>query len=374
MFRFIHTSDLHLGKRFGNFSGDLPSRLREARHQIITKLALLAHENQVDTILFAGDTFDSETPAIDVRRQAMRTMAAYPHIKWIILPGNHDSLQATHLWESLQQDATDNITLVLEPQPIKLTSKVVLLPAPCTTRRPGRDLTAWMDSCNTPEGMIRIGLAHGPVRNFCEEGSVDDIIAPDRALSAGLDYLALGDWHGRIEINPRTHYCGTPEPDRFKHEAPATALLVTIETAGALPKIKPLPTASFCWFKPEITLLEADDPCTILHDFLPHIQHRRQTLVRMTISGYSPLSKRSCLMQEIEKLRPDFAFFALDDTNLATLYELHDLDNIDKAGILRHVANELLEEAENKSLPQEQRTIAHAALMRLYFYAQESSQ
>ncbi len=35
MFRFIHSSDLHLGKRFGNFAGDLPGRLREARHDVI---------------------------------------------------------------------------------------------------------------------------------------------------------------------------------------------------------------------------------------------------------------------------------------------------------------------------------------------------
>ena len=44
MFRFIHSSDLHLGKRFGNFSGDLPSRLREARHAVIARLAQHARE------------------------------------------------------------------------------------------------------------------------------------------------------------------------------------------------------------------------------------------------------------------------------------------------------------------------------------------
>ncbi len=37
MIRFIHSGDLHLGKRFGGFSGDLPSRLREARHRMRTQ-------------------------------------------------------------------------------------------------------------------------------------------------------------------------------------------------------------------------------------------------------------------------------------------------------------------------------------------------
>ena len=42
MFRFIHSSDLHIGKRFGNFPEDLRGRLREARHGVIARLAMLA--------------------------------------------------------------------------------------------------------------------------------------------------------------------------------------------------------------------------------------------------------------------------------------------------------------------------------------------
>ncbi|EHS50999.1 exonuclease SbcD, partial [Rhizobium sp. PDO1-076] len=67
MFRFIHSSDLHLGKRFGNFAGDLPGRLREARHDVIARLAQHAREQNATTVLLAGDTFDTETPAPHVR-------------------------------------------------------------------------------------------------------------------------------------------------------------------------------------------------------------------------------------------------------------------------------------------------------------------
>nr|QCL09294.1 putative exonuclease SbcD [Rhizobium rhizogenes] len=54
MFRFIHSGDLHLGKRFGNFSGDLPSRLREARHAVIARLAQHAREKRRDYDLARG--------------------------------------------------------------------------------------------------------------------------------------------------------------------------------------------------------------------------------------------------------------------------------------------------------------------------------
>jgi len=371
MFRFIHTSDLHLGKRFGNFSGDLPARLREARHQVITRLARLADEHNVDVILLAGDTFDSETPAPDVRRQALVAMAAHRHIKWVILPGNHDSLQAAHLWNVLCQERAENIILALEPQPISLTNGVTLLPAPCTTRRLARDLTAWMDGYETAQGVVRIGLAHGAVRNFCEAGSADDIIAPDRAKRAHLDYLALGDWHGRVEINPRTHYCGTPEPDRFKHPSPGSALLVTIPAVGAMPEVTPLPTASFRWLLSELRLLETDDPTAVLSQLLPEESARRQTLLRFVISGYSRLAMHTHLIKQLDLLVPDFAFLDFDDSALSILYDANDLDDIGEGGALRAAAEALLIESRNEALDEEMRAIAGAALSRLYFYAQE---
>lgn len=370
MFRFIHSSDLHLGKRFGNFSGDLPSRLREARHAVIARLVQHASEQGAATILLAGDTFDTETPAPDVRRQALAEMAHHAPIQWIILPGNHDSLQATQLWTTLRAEAPENVTLAMEPRPIELAADVVLLPAPCTTRRPGRDLTEWMESEATPEGAIRLGLAHGAIRSFSEEALASDVIAPDRARRAGLAYLALGDWHGALEIDPRTRYSGTPEPDRFKHDRPGEALLVAIAGASALPEVTPLATAGFAWRTLELHLLDGDDPGPGLEALLPEARHRRQTLARVVATGRSRLPARTALTQAIEGTTPDFAFLELDDAGLVTECEVEDLDQIDRAGALREAANALLAEAGDERRSVAEREIARAALARLYSYAQ----
>src|SRR5690606_17806357 len=129
-------------------------------------------------------------------------------------------------WAALNAEAPENVVLALEPRPLELARDAVLLPAPCTTRRPGRDLTEWMDSATSPEGSIRVGLAHGAIQSFSEDAAASEVIAPDRARRAVLDYLALGDWHGAVGIDARTRYSGTPEPDRFKHDRPGEALLV----------------------------------------------------------------------------------------------------------------------------------------------------
>jgi DNA repair exonuclease SbcCD nuclease subunit len=373
MIRFIHSSDLHLGKRFGGFSGDLPSRLREARHTVIARLAHHAREQGVTTILLAGDTFDTETPAPDVRRQALAAMREHAPIRWVMLPGNHDSLQATQLWAMLKAEAPENVVLAVEARPIELAANAVLFPSPCTTRRPGRDLTEWMDGEATAEGIVRVGLAHGAIQSFSEEAAASDVIAPDRAARAGLDYLALGDWHGAVAVDPRTRYSGTPEPDRFKHNRPGGALLVIIPGRSALPEVTSLDTSSFFWRSLELHLLEGDDFVPVLKTLLPEARHRRQTLARVVATGRSRLAGRTALAAAVASAVPDFAFLELDDTGLATECEVKDLDQIDRAGALREAANALLAEAGNESLSAADRDIARAALARLYSYAQTAT-
>ncbi|MEZ5765668.1 MAG: DNA repair exonuclease [Xanthobacteraceae bacterium] len=371
MFRFIHSSDLHLGKRFGNFSGDLPGRLREARHAVIGRLAQHAREHGAGTILLAGDTFDTETPAPDVRRQALAEMRHHAPIRWVILPGNHDSLVATQLWTTLHAELPANVVLAMEPRPIELAAGAVLLPAPCTTRRPGRDLTEWMDAEATADGVLRIGLAHGAIQSFSEDAAASDVIAPDRARRAGLAYLALGDWHGALEVDSRTRYSGTPEPDRFKHDRPGEALLVSITGAAALPEVTPLPTASFAWRTLEMHLLDGDDPVAAMDKLLPDARQRRQTLARLLARGRSRLPARIALAAAAANAAPDFAFLELNDAELATDCEIEDLDRIDRAGALREAANALLTEAADESRAAADRDIARAALARLFAYAQD---
>lgn len=373
MFRFIHTSDLHLGKRFGNFAGDLPGRLREARHAVLGRLAEHARAQGAAAVLLAGDTFDTETPAADVRRQALAEMAHHASIRWVLLPGNHDSLQAAQLWDALKGEAPQNVILAREAQPIGLAGDAVLLPAPCTARRPGRDLTEWMDGAATPEGALRIGLAHGAIRSFSEDAGASDVIAPDRARQAGLDYLALGDWHGAVEVDARTRYCGTPEPDRFKHERPGEALLVDIAGAGAPPAVTPLPTASFAWRALDLHLFDGDDPAPAVAALLPEPRRRRQTLARVVATGRSRLAGRAALAAAIEAAAPDFAFLELDDSGLASECEVEDLDEIDRGGALREAADALAAEAGDDALPAAEREIARAALGRLYSHARATT-
>lgn len=373
MFRFIHSSDLHLGKRFGNMPEDLRGRLREARHTVIGRLAEQAREHGANVILLAGDTFDTETPAPEIRRQALAEMGHHAPLRWVLLPGNHDSLQATPLWQSLRADAPDNVVLATETEAILIEPGVAVLPAPCTTRRPGRDLTEWMGGAAVPEGIIRIGLAHGAIRTFSEEAVASDVVAPDRAARSGLDYLALGDWHGTVTVDPRTYYSGTPEPDRFKHDRPGQALVVAIAAAGAVPEVTPVETGTFAWTTAPLHLMPDDDSAALLAEALPVGSLRRRTLLRVAASGRARLAGRTALAAAIDHAAPEFAWLELDESELATECESDDLDLIDRAGALREAAETLLAESSDEMRSADDREIAHGALVRLFSYAEKAA-
>jgi len=368
MYRLLHTSDLHLGKRFGQMPEELRGRLTEARHGSIARLVAAARSHGAEAILVAGDVFDTGTPSPATLRQALQAMAADPTVRWVLMPGNHDSLSADQLWSEAARDLPENVILALTSEPITLSPSLVVLPAPAPTRRPGRDLTEWMAEAEVPAEAIRVGLAHGGVRDFGEEGT-SDIIPPDRAEQARLDFLALGDWHGQTRINDRTWYSGTPEPDRFKHNAPGSALVVSIETSGALPVVTPAETGKFRWLTLNLSLIPGDDPVAHLNSALPEMAQRRETILRVEFEGRVRLPERTNILTVLNEAAPDFAWVETRDENLRLEHDIKDLDTIDQAGVLRQAAEALFEESQES----DEASIAQAALSRLYGYAVDDS-
>ncbi len=217
--RFLHTADWQIGRQYGRFEPEDAVALAEARFTAVERLARLAAEENVDAVLVAGDIFDAQALSERTLHRTFQALAGFSG-PWIMIPGNHDAALAESVWTRAQRIGAmpGNVHLLLEPE-VALFDEVgvAILPAPLTQRQTHRDLTAWFDEAETPYGLVRIGLAHGSVEGQLAEGiDASNPIAADRAASARLDYLALGDWHGLKQIDERTWYSGTPEQERFK--------------------------------------------------------------------------------------------------------------------------------------------------------------
>ena len=374
-FKFLHSSDLHIGRKFANIpqppDGNVRGRLMEARHGAIATLAAAAQAQGAGHVLLAGDTFDTATPSTALVRQALSAMGDAADITWWLLPGNHDNLRdAEPLWDMIRDDGPANVHGVTLAAPVLMAPGATLLPCPIAFRAVGMDPTEALMTMPSDQGTFRIGLAHGGITDFTESG---EVIAADRDRSARLDYLALGDWHGRMAVSPRVHYPGSPEQDRFKHGRRGVCLAVTLPAPGAAPIVEDIELGQFLWIEVPLTLHPHQDAAAALEAVVP-ATGRRDTLVRVVASGWATLADRQALDRAADALSPEFAHFDLRTQGLGTQYDVADLDDIDRSGgALRMAAEALLSDTRSESLAAEDRAAAADALARLYAYVREGS-
>jgi len=247
--RLLHTADWQIGRLPAAFEADDAAALAEARFGAVERMAVLAREHAVHAVLVAGDVFDAQTVTDKTVRRLFNAMQAFDG-PWLLLPGNHDAALAESVWTRAHRLGLipPNAQACLEPVVRVIDGRFALLPAPLVQRHTHADLTAWFETAVTPAGLPRVGLAHGCVQGLLPE-DLDSAnpIAAQRAAQAGLDYLALGDWHGTRCIDARTWYAGTPEPDRFRANDAGNALLLTLEAASAPPRVEILRTARYRW-------------------------------------------------------------------------------------------------------------------------------
>lgn len=372
-FRFIHTADWQLGAPFGGFSPDLAGQLKAARLSMIDAVAKLAVSEDALHVIVAGDVWDSEQPSDQTIRQPLDSMGEASAVTWWLMPGNHDPHRPNLLWDRIAKRAPENVRLLLDCAPTKIAESVFLLPAPWDSKAPGRDITAYMDAAETEDGGLRIGVAHGSVIDFSTESGDRSVIAKDRAERAGLDYLALGDWHGVKEMGPKTWYSGTPEPDRFRRNEPGFALLVEVDSPGAPPSVTPHRMAQFDWRIADLDVRSGVAPEKLLEEVVGN-GRARQMLLQLNVSGRLAVSERLTLDHAIEDLAERVAFLDVRTGGLDTLIENEDLDLLDRAGSVRMAAEALLEKKNDADLSSTDRTAAARALNMLFTMSAASSE
>ncbi|ATF17300.1 metallophosphoesterase family protein [Phaeobacter gallaeciensis] len=373
--RLLHTSDLHLGKRFGQFDEETRAALQQARMGILPRLAETASKEGAGHVLIAGDLFDTETPSARVIRQALAAMAAADPVQWWIIPGNHDSGAAEPLWAEMARHAPQNVHLLMQPTPVEIAPGATLLPAPCERRFAGLDRTIWMDSAETPDGHLRIGLAHGAVLDFDRDQNGAETIATNRAESARLDYLALGDWHGDFSLNTHSRYSGTPERDRFKHPGRGSCLLVDLPGPGQLPQLRPVEMGQYHWQDLTLDLAPGQDIAALIREALPgDPQDWPNCLIRIRARGWVTVDQHMQMLRFVEEQAPAFCHLSLDGDDLRIEHRAEDLDQIATTGALRAAAEELMAESQNSALAEEARDVAAAALNRLYAVVREGAE
>lgn len=364
-FRFLHTADWQIGKPFGNVPGDAGAELRAQRIATIGTIARLAATRGVDAVLVAGDAFDSN----EVQdRTILRTLDALKPFsgRWIFLPGNHDAALAHSVWSRMRQMGLEpNITIADKAEPIAgWNGRAVILPGPLSRRRESLDQTEWFDTAGTPEGAIRIGLAHGSVANRLPGAAeASNEIPETRAQAAGLAYLALGDWHGSLKIAPKTWYSGTPETDRHRANSSGLVHIVDLDGAAAPERVEVVPVGHYQWHQLEAQLL--DGTCQAALEALSSIENEAaRRVVSLTLRGGVSLAERYRLGTELSSWQHRFHHLEIDDAGLFEEPTEDDLDALDSSGFVRLAVDRLKAKAGDPADPSN--AAARVALRMMY--------
>ncbi len=335
-FRFVHTADWQIGKPFGRLPAEAAFELRTQRIRTVERIAEVARANDVDAVLVAGDAFDSNEVSDRTIVRTLEALAPYQGT-WVFLPGNHDAALAHSVWTRIREMGLPaNIVIADAPVAIdRWAGAAVVLPAPLRRKREAHDQTEWFDAAESGEGCCRIGLAHGSVAGRLP-GLADaaNEIPADRAERAGLGYLALGDWHGALQIAPRTWYAGTHESDRHKANDSGHINIVEMATGRAPERVERVRTGHYSWIAREVEVLDgsADAPLHALHAIN---DDPRRCVVALDIAGTIGLAERRRLDHELKGWEARFHHLDITADRLLDEPSTDDLDAVDTSGFVR---------------------------------------
>jgi DNA repair exonuclease SbcCD nuclease subunit len=361
----IHTADLHLGRTFAGFPADTAHALKEARLDVLDRLAEAARTRGAADIVVAGDVFDGEFLTQNTIRQPLARMRAQTTVTWHLLPGNHDPHRPGGIWERLAADGLPaNVRPWLTPEPAEIAPGAWLLPAPLTSKAVSNDPTAYMDASPTPPGAIRIGLGHGSIKDFGSQNDAAVRLAPDRPRRAGLAYLALGDWHGALKISERAWYSGTPEPDRFSATAAGHALAVTLSGPAKLPEVVRLDTGQFDWRQLTARTDNAEAIDRLEQDLRLAGAKLDRLLLKLAVTGTVSLVERAGIQAALERLAPALRYLDVSLNGLASAPQPADFDRLRRHGSVGVIALKLLEMTQDPTNPDA--AIATEALQQLF--------
>ena len=338
---FLHTADWQIGRQYGQFDPQDAAILEEARLEVVAKIATLAMQRDVDAVLVAGDVFDTQAVSDRTIRRLFAAMQGFSG-PWVMIAGNHDAALAESVWtRALRLGCVPSNVHTPQQSGVVLLDEceTALLAAPLNQRHTYDDVTQVFDQMETPDGWLRIGLAHGSVSGrLPESADISNPIAPDRAARARLDYLALGDWHGCLQIDERTWYAGTPETDRFRGNEPGAILDIHIAHAGALPLVTRVDVGRFQWSTVHANIVVPSDVESLGAQVAALDTN---DVVELRVSGNANVQTWEALNVVVDTLSARVRSLRVDTASLNLLPDQGDLAALGASGYVVEVAQTL---------------------------------
>lgn len=227
--KFIHLSDLHIGKRINEYS------MLEDQEYILNQIINIIDEQKPDGVIIAGDVYDKAVPSAEAVALFDDFLVNLSKRKLyvFVISGNHDSperiafggrlMEASNIYMSPVYDG--NVTPVtLEDEFGKISIWMLPFVKPVNIRKFNEEaeinsytdaLRVAIDNLDINSNQRNIMITHqfvtGADRTESEEISVGGTDNVDVSVFDKFDYTALGHIHRPQNCkSEKVRYCGTP--------------------------------------------------------------------------------------------------------------------------------------------------------------------
>lgn len=357
--RILHTGDWQLGMTRHFLDADAQARFTGARIDAIRQLGDIARARSCEAIVVAGDVFETNHVG---RRIVVRALEAMRHtgVEVLLLPGNHDPLDASSVYRSptFVAHKPANVVVLDGTAPHVLPSGAEVVGAPWPTKRPVLDLCAAAVDGLVADGTLRVLVGHGAVDALAREGHDPARIAMAPLTAALVDgrihYVALGDRHSLTVLDDtgRVAYAGAPEPTAFDEVDPGKALVVDVSADGV--RTEAVSVASWRFATVELQIDDRDG-VDALCALLDALEAKDTTIVRLGLQGSVSLDVDAALATALDARRDVFAAVEWWEagSDLVRRPDVADLESLELVGSSRLAALELKASAGDDGTDQE---------------------
>lgn len=246
--KFVHLSDLHLGKRVNEYS------MLEDQEYILTKIINIIDDEKPSGVIIAGDVYDKSIPSAEAVQMFddFLTRLAKRNLQVFVISGNHDSPERMSFGSRLMDQSGIHISQVYNGEFVPFSMKdehgvvnVYMLPfvKPAHVKRfSDESIESYTDAIRVAITEMKVDqsarnllITHqfvtGATRSESEDVSVGGSDNVDVSVFDVFDYVALGHIHSPQNCtSERVRYCGTPLKYSFS-EAKDNKSVTVVELA-----------------------------------------------------------------------------------------------------------------------------------------------
>lgn len=224
--KFIHTSDLHLGKKFNikKFSLKERAKRRQELWDSFDEIIKTAKIEGVQYLFIAGDLTEGEYISYkDLIKIALK-FKAIPETKVIIACGQSDPYNINNMYEYIEWP--NNVYLIKNTQSVEkinFPEHNLTIYSMSWDNHTKNEKTQSIYDISVDESKINILLLH------CDIDSSDRLPVNIDVIKNKFSYSALGGKHNYEEVAKNAVYCGSPEPLSFEEDGEHGILMGTLE-------------------------------------------------------------------------------------------------------------------------------------------------